>query len=253
MRKIIAALLLCLALPVFADTALDNHAVVEMVKLGLGQQIINTKIDSSPNHFDTSPKALSKLKHAGVSSAIISKMIEASGSGGHSASNASSYASSSSSHGNTFDFVAANGSHQAISPVRVTAEMSYRKAWIPFHVGGPETFMFIQGRHASLHTSASPQFITSMDPLNVRLVHLGQKKDKEARYVVFSGSTTDREVQVNTKDLGNGESSITPIHPLQSGEEYAFLVVSGMPSGYGFWSYFAQNASAARAYDFNVN
>ena len=252
MRKMLAVLLLCLALPAFAAAALDNHSVVEMVKLGLGAQIINTKIDSSPNHFDTSPKALAKLKHAGVSNAIISKMIEASSSSGHSSSG-SRLSADSSSRGNTFDFVAAEGTHQPISPVRVTAEMSYRKAWIPFHVGGPETFMFIQGRHASLHTSAHPEFITSMDPLNVRLVHLGEKKDKDSRYVVFSGSTTDREVQVNTKDLGNGESSITPMQPLKSGEEYAFLVVSGMPQGYGFWTYFAQNASAARAYDFNVN
>lgn len=250
MRKMLVVLLLCLALPAFADSALDNQSVVEMVKLGLGQQVINAKIDASSNHFDTSPKALSKLKHSGVSSAIISKMIEASSS--RSSASSSSHANSSS-HGNTFDFVAADGSHQTIAPVRVTAEISYRKAWIPFHVGGPETFMFLQGRHAPLQTSASPEFITSMDPLSVRLVHLGEKKDKEARYVVFSGSTTDREVQVNTKDLGNGESSIAPITPLKPGEEYAFLVVTGMPEGYGFWTYFAQNASAARAYDFAVN
>ncbi|MEO8810125.1 MAG: hypothetical protein ABI386_07765 [Rhodanobacter sp.] len=249
MRRIFAVALLCFALPVFAGSSLSNQDVVEMVKLGLGQQVISAKIDASGNHFDTSPKALAQLKHQGVSTAVISKMIEATSSQGSS----SPVRGNSSERGKTFEFVGADGTHTELSPVRVTAEMSYRKAWIPFHASGPETFMFIQGRHASLHTSASPEFITSMDPLNVRLIHLGQKKDREARYVVFSGSTTDREVQVDNKDLGNGNYSIKPIKPLEPGEEYAFLVISDMPAGYGFWAYFAQNAAAARAYDFAVN
>ena len=62
MRTLIAVLLLALAMPAFAGDTLDNKAVVEMVKLGLDQQIISAKIDASPNHFDTSPKALSRLK-----------------------------------------------------------------------------------------------------------------------------------------------------------------------------------------------
>lgn len=248
-RKMFAVMMLCFALPVFAGSNLANQDVVEMVKLGLGQQVISAKIDASANHFDTSPDALAKLKHQGVPTAIISKMIEATSSAGPSSTNNGMAPTRAA----TFDYVGADGAQKEISAVRVTAEMSYRKAWIPFGGGGPETFMFIQGRNASLHTSASPEFITSMDPLNVRLIHLGQKKDREARYVVFSGSTTDREVQVDSKNLGNGTYSIKPLKPLQSGEEYAFLVISDMPAGYGFWTYFAQNASAARAYDFASN
>ena len=248
-RKIFAAMLLCFALPAFAGNSLGNQDVVEMVKLGLGQQVIDAKIDASANHFDTSPNALSKLKHEGVPTPVISKMIEATGSAG--SSNAGNGRTPT--RAETFEFVGTDGTQKEISAVRVTAELSYRKAWIPFHVSGPETFMFIQGRHASLHTSANPEFITSMDPLNVRLIHLGENKDREARYVVFSGSTTDREVQVNSRNLGDGTYSIKPIKPLQPGEEYAFLVVSEMPAGYGFWAYFAQNASAARAYDFASN
>ncbi|MEO6800456.1 MAG: hypothetical protein ABI178_11015 [Rhodanobacter sp.] len=246
MRKLLAVLLLCFALPVFAGNSLGNQDVVEMVKLGLGQQVISAKIDASANHFDTSAQALAALKHQGVPSALISKMIEATSSHG---SSDTAYGTSANRVA-TFEFVGADGTHAEISPVRVTAELSYRKAWIPFHVSGPETFMFIQGRHASLHTSSMPEFVTSMDPLNVRLIHLGEKNDRESRYVVFSGSTTDREVQVDSRNLGNGNNSIKPVKPLQPGEEYAFLVVSDMPAGYGFWAYFAQNASAARAYDF---
>jgi len=244
MRKSIAALLLALAMPAIAATALENKDVVEMVKLGLDQEVIGAKIDASPNHFDTSPQALAALKHDGVSPTLISRMIGA--------SNPSHNASANHASGQDMQFVDASGSHP-ISPVRVTAELSYRKAWIPFHVGGPETFMFVQGRHAPLRTSATPEFTTSMDPLMVRLIHLGEKDDREARYVVFSGSTTDREVEVTTENLGNGSYSIKPAKPLKAGEEYAFLVVSDMPAGYAFWAYFAQNAASSRAFDFGVD
>lgn len=151
----------------------------------------------------------------------------------------------------SFQFVAPDGSHQAMSPVRVTAQISTRKAWIPFYHGGPETFLFIDGRHATLHTSGTPTFITNMNPINARLVHLGEKKDRDARYVVFSGTTTDREVQVTTKMLGNGAWQITPAAPLAAGE-YAFLVSPNLPAACGFWTCFAQYAGTSEAYDFSV-
>lgn len=113
--------------------------------------------------------------------------------------------------------------------------------------------MFIQGRHAALHTSTTRPFITGMDPLSVRPIQLGEKRAREARNVVFTGSMTDRRIQVDTKDLGNGRYGLQPIKPLQPGEEYAAPVVASMPAGYGFWTYSLQNASAARAYDFSFN
>ena len=245
MRNWIIALALLFAGPLWAAETLDNQAVVEMVKLGLGAKVISAKIDASPSHFDTRPKALARLKHAGVSPALISKMIAA-------GSNTSDAGPTHGSGDKVIAYVGANGKHAPISPVRVTAELSYRKAWIPFHTGGPETFMYLQGRHAPLRTSASPAFTTDLDPLLVRLIHLGQKDDQQSRYVVFSGSNTDREVEVTSTRLGDGGYSIKPTKPLQSGEEYAFLVVSEAPAG-AFWTYFAQNAAAARAYDFGVN
>lgn len=245
--SIILAALLFAAAPVFADSGvLDNQGVVEMVHLGLSQQVITAKIESSPTAFDTSPKALAKLKRAGVPANILTVMIEA-GSGGGNANTMDAAPANGS-----VQFVAADGSHHAISPVRVTAEISTRKAWIPFYHGGPETFLFIDGRHAPLHTSGSPVFVTNMNPIDVRLVHLGEKKDRDARYVVFSGSTTDREVQVNTKQLGNGTWQVTPAAPLLSGEEYAFLVSPNLPAACGFWTCFAQYAGTSEAYDFGV-
>ena len=244
MRNWIIALALAFAAPAWAAETMDNHAVVEMVKLGLDAQVIGAKIDASATHFDTSPKALARLKHAGVPSAVIARMI---------AAGSSSHAGPAAAGGDkVIEFVDAGGKRVPISPVRVTAELSYRKAWIPFHAGGPETFMYLQGRHAPLRTSASPEFTTHLDPLTVRLIHLGQKDDQASRYVVFSGSNTDREVEMKSARLGDGSYRLTPSRPLASGEEYAFLVVSEAPAG-AFWTYFAQNTATSRAYDFGVD
>lgn len=247
MRKWIVLVLLALALPAFAASdVLDNKGVVEMVHLGLSKDVISAKIKASTTNFDTSPEALARLKREGVPSDIVALMIQGGGAG------AAPGAAAGGAGNSVFAFVDANGQQTVMSPVRVTAEMSTRKAWIPFYHGGPETFMFIDGRHAALKTSATPAFVTGMAPLNIRLVHLGQKNDREARYVVFSGSTTDREVQVNSEHLSNGSYRLTPAQPLQAGEEYAFLVQPELPAGCTFWGCFTQYAGTTRAYDFGV-
>ncbi|HEX7348103.1 MAG TPA: hypothetical protein VF264_00440 [Rhodanobacteraceae bacterium] len=261
MHKRMTGLLVVLAMAAIASPAiaatgvLDNHAIVEMVQLGLGQQVIEAKIHASTTNFDTSPQALAELKRKHVPSAIIADMIGAgsttvvttpgNGRGGPQQVQINQARS-------LFEYTTANGQLQVMTPVRVTSQMSDRKAWIPFYTGGPETFLFIDGRHASLKTSATPAFVTNLNPISVRLVHLGEKRGRDARFVVFQGSTTDREVQVTTTALGNGDVKITPAQPLKSGEEYAFLVSPQLPQGVGFWAYFMQNAAAGSAYDFGV-
>lgn len=245
------------AAPAFAaSSVLDNHAIVEMVQLGLGQQVIEAKIHASTTNFDTSPQALADLKQKGVPPAIIADMIgadsttvttsPANGRGGPQQVQVNQARS-------LFEYTAADGHNQSMSPVQVTSEISTRKEWIPFYHGGPETFLFIEGRHASLKTSAAPAFITNLDPISVRLVRLGERRGSDQRFVVFQGSTTDREVQTTTTQLSNGDVKITPVQPLQTGGEYAFLVSPRLPQGIGFWAYFMQNAAAGRAYDFGVN
>lgn len=254
MRKWIVAFLLALALvlPVFAaDNVLDNAGVVQMVHLGLSKNVITAKIHASQTHFDTSPNALAKLKRDGVPSDIVAAMIEGGGSGNGQVVVNSTGVHVNNQNNGVFEFEGSNGP-QPMDAVRVTAEISTRKAWIPFYHGGPETFMFIDGRHATLKTSVLPTFLTTMDPINIRLVHMGEKKGRESRYVVFSGSSTDREVQVKTERTSNGDYHIQPTQPLKIGDEYAFLVQNSLPAGCAFWACFAQYASASKAFDFGV-
>ncbi len=55
---------------------LKNQDVLEMIKMGLSETIIITKIKSSASEFDTSTKALQELKTVGVSDAIILAMVQ---------------------------------------------------------------------------------------------------------------------------------------------------------------------------------
>jgi tetratricopeptide (TPR) repeat protein len=60
-----------------ASDAIDNAAVIQMVRSGLSEDIIVTSIDSSPHcNFDVSPKGLVELSQAKVSSSLIHRMQE---------------------------------------------------------------------------------------------------------------------------------------------------------------------------------
>ncbi len=80
-----AALVACAwALPASAET-LDNAKVIELSKVGLGDEAVIAKIKASAAQYDTNTDALIALKNAGVSSAVIAAMIDASKGGGASA------------------------------------------------------------------------------------------------------------------------------------------------------------------------
>ena len=66
---------LCIA-SAFAADVLTNDAVVAMVKSGLGDEVVVSKIKISQNQFDLSTQALLRLKEDGVSPAVIKAMIE---------------------------------------------------------------------------------------------------------------------------------------------------------------------------------
>jgi hypothetical protein len=66
---------------------LDNRKVVQLIKVGLGNEAVIAKINASATQFDVSTDALVALKTAGVPSPVIAAMIDAS-SGANVSSNA---------------------------------------------------------------------------------------------------------------------------------------------------------------------
>lgn len=60
-----------------SDEELTNQDILDMLKNGLSDEVILSKIKTSRGAFDTSAKALQELKTAGASDSIIVAMVEA--------------------------------------------------------------------------------------------------------------------------------------------------------------------------------
>ncbi len=63
------------------NESLDNAAVIELQKLGLGDAVIVDKIKTTRGHFDVSVEGLKQLKSAGVSAEVMRAMIGTTSSG----------------------------------------------------------------------------------------------------------------------------------------------------------------------------
>jgi membrane-associated protease RseP (regulator of RpoE activity) len=57
--------------------SLTNSDIVEMIKAGIGAEIVIAKIKTTSCSFETSPAALKELKDAGISDSVILAMVEA--------------------------------------------------------------------------------------------------------------------------------------------------------------------------------
>lgn len=76
MRKSLFAILsLVFCLTVAAQQAMNNDAVIKLVKAGLSDDLIVTTINSSPGTYDTSANGLIALKAAGASDRVVSAVL----------------------------------------------------------------------------------------------------------------------------------------------------------------------------------
>ncbi len=76
MRKsILAVLFLVVCFAVAAQQAMNNDAVIKMIKAGLSDDLIVTTITNSPGTYDTSVNGLIALKQAGVSDKVVAAMV----------------------------------------------------------------------------------------------------------------------------------------------------------------------------------
>lgn len=73
---LLAAVLVCFLSASAQTEVLTNSEVIEMVRAGLGTDVIVKKISSSGSAFDVSVKALVEMKKAGVSDEVIGVVME---------------------------------------------------------------------------------------------------------------------------------------------------------------------------------
>lgn len=74
--RLLACALVGAASPLHAEV-LTNDSVLQLAEVGLGDEAVIAKIGNSQNSFDVSTDALIALRKAGLSSAVIAKMIDA--------------------------------------------------------------------------------------------------------------------------------------------------------------------------------
>jgi hypothetical protein len=75
-RKFILAILFLAISPLFvAQQALNNDAIIKLVKAGLTEDLIVTTVNGSPGSYDTSADGIIALKTAGVSDKVIAAIV----------------------------------------------------------------------------------------------------------------------------------------------------------------------------------
>jgi len=249
MLRLVACLAVLAGTLVWAET-LNNDAVIQLHKLGLGDSVIVEKIKGSTCQFDTSVGALKGLKDAGLSDAVIQAMIAAGSS------------SSGSSAAPTGDPNDPNAPHQSgiwlfqqvdgkpkmtqMRPTPIDEVKSgggFGVAW----GGSARTRAVISGLHASLQlTDPQPVFYfyfdkaqeglstlgsmaTSPDDFKLASMELRNQKD-ERRLEIGKFGMGGSSVGLNSKDVravsvdkvADLVFKVSPSSPLKPGE-YAFV------------------------------
>lgn len=76
MRKSLFAALFLMICPLIpAQQALNNDAIVKLVKAGLSEDLIISTINAQPGSYETSPDGLIALKGAGVSDKVVAAIV----------------------------------------------------------------------------------------------------------------------------------------------------------------------------------
>jgi hypothetical protein len=239
---------LCAPMPEAAEV-LTNDAVVSLVKAGLGEELIISKIATSTGQYDTTTNALIKLKGEGVSDKIIQAMIGAASGAGPTAAptaptgpvaippGAPSQAPVATPppavalpgvpgmmvvQGQSL-FVRVNDRVLEVLPVVPEFAHSMAKHFIPFYFGPGDTWHFVRGQKAVVRLpKGKPSFYTKVNPSAFQLMRLTYDAPRNFRYVVSTGATYRGSVSFLTNRAPDDIFELVPHGELEAGE-YAFV------------------------------
>jgi len=230
-----------------AQETITNQVVIEMVELGLDDDIIRTKINTSNVKFNSSLKELKRLKSKGVSSTIISLI-----------------ASKSKTKSKTGIYFDNNGKLKLIQPsvfsgsksnnfaARLTSGIVSNKiksVIVNSHSSNTVTnqeftFLFSPDNDGNALSNTGREnwwFKTATSPNEFVLVRLKVKEKRNQRELVtgkgngFTGNAQigvegKNTISVSIQDLGNGKFKVTPNQRLTTGE-YCFFYQGTIPQG----------------------
>ena len=202
-----------------AEEIITNETILTMVKAGLGEELIISKIKTSKNQFDVSMDGILKLKNESVSETIIKAMIEASkpkvstppepsGIAGMILSNL---------------YLKKGEKMLAIPPIIAEAAHSHKKSFIPYYFGPHDVWHFIRGEKSVVRTNDKKLlFYTKMNPSGFLLVKLTYQKAKDIRFVISTGGIYRETIPIEFKESKEGFFELFPKVDLSQGE-YAFV------------------------------
>lgn len=288
MRTQLFGLLLLLAVPAaFAQSTMNNEAVIKMVKAGLSNSIIVSTVQSSPGQYNTSPDGLIALKNAGVDDTVIAALISKNSGAAVTYTAAVAPASPANSDDPNaaheagiyiYDAKATDHKMFELEPsvysqgktggalasaytygiVKAKSKAIIRSAHSNARVTDPNVsfYFYFEQKSAGLSNASSDRGTTTT-PNEFTLLRFDIKGDtrettigKYNAYGSQSGNDDKAIVSFTFEKIRPGVYKVTPKSPLAAGE-YGFVSASGTPvvGIYGA----AMASSASHVFDFGVN
>jgi hypothetical protein len=204
--------------PVPEDSEIHNSRIVQMTKLGLGDDIIIARIKTGICKFALADSDLAELKKAGVSDKVIAVMLEASVLARPRVTI----------DGNPAEL-------HTIGQEKVGGRLGHD---VSLHIKSVKEKAYIQGQHASLFANAMPAIQIELPPDNTIddyiLVRMDGKGDRRELEMASGGGAvghkagirSDRIEKMSYEPLGGRLYKVSVEKPLKHGEYILYIVGS---------------------------
>lgn len=242
MRRALAVLLLVVVCGGMATVALaqgaaeiDNKRVVELTKLGLGDDIIIAKFKTSVCKFSLADEDLGQLKKDGVSDKVVAAMLEASVL--------------------TEPKVTIDGKAAAIHTFGQAKTGGRLGSMMTYGIKSVKAKAYLQGQHAAIKTMRSPLIEMELpkgDNIeNYMIVKLDTKDDRREMEVASAGGVVGGKsgiraesiMKTHSVPLGGNKHKLVSDGDLKSGD-YIIYVVGSIDNIKGIYG---------KGYDFTVD
>jgi hypothetical protein len=226
-----------------AQEVLTNDSVIQMLKAGLPEGVVISKIKSTASKFDLKTDSLVNLKKAGVSDKVLEAMMAA-GSGGPAtaaATPAPPAPALAAGALKTQDVVYQLIGDKYVELMPLAASMETNFAFFQ-----SKSEIVLPGRKAQYRTTEkTPVFLTTYAPTEAPMVKFKPGDDHDDRNLKFSsgafmpfggsqktGVRNDDKIPITTERDPRGFYRVKPSAPLPPGE-YGFVVTTGFSMGTG--------------------
>ena len=198
----------------FAAEMLTNDTIITMVKGGLGEELIISKIKISHGQYDVSTNGILNLKKEGVGDRIIQAMLDTSA--------PPDIPVGSVVQGQSL-FVRTGDKTLEVLPLVAERSHTVKKHFNPFYFGPGDNWYFIRGQKSAVRVpNGKPLFYTRVNPSSFLLTPLFCDPKRNIRYFVSTPGKHRDTIPVVVNRLSDDLFELSPGRDLVAGE-YAFI------------------------------